>query len=107
MFENDVVYVGRYCPFCGQYHEVLVYEDDYAAWQNGALVQEVFDYLTPNEREILISGICPKCWDKMFPEEEEEDDSEIKGRSEAVYEDCIPGDCEVCDCRDFCGEATL
>jgi hypothetical protein len=59
------------CPFCGQTHEVLVFEDDYDAWQGGARAQDVFFYLSANEREMLISGICPKCWDNMFGEEEE------------------------------------
>lgn len=88
------IYVRKNCPLCGKAHEVMVYAEDFDAWQNGDLLaQEAFPYLTVTEREILISGICPDCWDKMFSEEEEED--------------CAPGDCEVCDCRDFCGEATL
>ena len=66
MFDN-AIYVGRVCPICGQYHEVLVYEDDYKAWVNGDLLaQEAFPYLTAHEREILISGICPVCWIHMF-----------------------------------------
>lgn len=66
MFDN-AIYVGRECPICGQYHEVLVYEDDYEAWVNGDLLaQEAFPYLTASEREILISGICPVCWVHMF-----------------------------------------
>lgn len=60
------------CPFCGKAHEVMVYEDDFDAWQNGDLfAQEAFPYLTAGEREILISGICPQCWDNVFGEEEE------------------------------------
>ena len=47
------------------------------------------------------------AWWTITQKWEEEDGGEIKGRSEAIYEDCAPGDCEVCDCRDFCGEATL
>lgn len=54
------------CPFCGQTHEVLVYEDDFFAWQGGKCAQDAFPYLSANERELLISGICPTCWDKMF-----------------------------------------
>lgn len=67
---NDAVWVGRECPFCGEYHEVKVSEADYAAWQGGDLAQDVFPYLTPAEREILISGICPKCWAKTLGVEE-------------------------------------
>lgn len=54
------------CPFCGCINEVAVYEDDYIKWRKGASAQKSFPYLTPNEREIIISGICPDCWDKMF-----------------------------------------
>ena len=70
MFINDAVFVGRHCPFCGKLHEVLVSEADYAAWQGGEHAQNAFPYLTADEREILISGTCPKCWDSMFGEEE-------------------------------------
>lgn len=64
---DNAIYVGRECPICGQYHEVLVYEDDYEAWVNGDLLaQEAFPYLTASERKILISGICPVCWVHMF-----------------------------------------
>ena len=59
------------CPFCGQTHEVLVYEDDFFAWRGGKCAQDAFPYLSADDREMLISGICPKCWDSMFDEEEE------------------------------------
>ena len=63
---NDSVYVGRECPFCGEYHEVEVSESDYAAWCGGELAQDAFPYLSADEREILISGICSDCWERMF-----------------------------------------
>ena len=55
-----------YCPFCGEANYVLVREEDYIAWQNGELAQRAFPYLSADEREMLISGICPTCWDSMF-----------------------------------------
>ena len=55
------------CPFCGEIHIILVDAIDYDAWESGgALAQEAFPYLSADEREMLISGICPTCWDKMF-----------------------------------------
>ena len=69
---EDGVYVGRHCPFCGKYHAVEVSEADLAAWEGGELAQNAFPYLTADEREILISGICPKCWAETFGEEEDE-----------------------------------
>ena len=74
MRENKREYiVMTLCPFCGEMHEVHVNEDDYWDWQDGALVQDAFPYLTADEREMLISGICPKCWDKTFGGDEEEE----------------------------------
>ena len=61
------------CPICGHANEVEVNEMDYLDWQDGMLVQDAFPYLSANEREMLISGICPSCWDNMFPPEEDED----------------------------------
>lgn len=54
------------CPFCHKANEVEVNEMDYWDWQDGALAQDAFPYLSADERELLISGICPKCWDGMF-----------------------------------------
>lgn len=57
------------CPFCGRANEVEVNEMDYLDWQDGVLAQDAFPYLNANEREMLISGICPTCWDGMFGNE--------------------------------------
>lgn len=54
------------CPFCGKESVVSVFEDDYYAWLRNGLVQDVFPYLSADERELLISGICPECWEKTF-----------------------------------------
>lgn len=32
-------------------------------------VQDIFPYLSANDRELLISGVCGECFDKMFGEE--------------------------------------
>ena len=60
------------CPFCGRANEVEVNEMDYLDWQDGELAQNAFPYLSADEREMLISGICPKCWDGMFGEGDDE-----------------------------------
>jgi len=62
---KEVCVITR-CPFCGKAHEVEVNEMDYLDWQDGALIQDVMPYLSAQEREHLISGICEDCWDKMF-----------------------------------------
>ena len=67
------VCVVTYCPFCGKAHEIEVNEIDYLDWQDGELVQNAFPYLSADEREMLVSGICPDCWNKMFGQAEDED----------------------------------
>ena len=70
------------CKYC-DYEEILnVLESDYDAWAgNGALIQEVFDYLSAGQRELMISGTCDTCWNKFFPmyvhlQDTEEDEDE-------------------------------
>ena len=71
------VCVVTQCPFCGHGNEVEVNEADYWDWDDGVLAQDAFPYLSASEREMLISGICNQCWDKMFREDGEPDLSSI------------------------------
>ena len=87
--------VTTVCPFCNEEHDVLVNEQDYLAWQRGSLAQDIFDYLSASEREMLISGICPDCWDGMFSDEydEEEDWGYNEDEGFDPYLGCYTGDC--------------
>ena len=60
------------CPWCGEEHEVEVPFEDYLAWQSGESIQVAMPQLSADEREMLISGVCPKCWEKAFSYEEED-----------------------------------
>jgi hypothetical protein len=71
------VCVVTQCPFCGRGNEVEVNEADYWDWDDGMMAQDAFPYLSVDEREMLISGICPTCWDKMFGSDEEPDPDEV------------------------------
>ena len=62
---KEVSVVTR-CPICGRGNEVEVNEMDYLDWQDGVLAQVAFPYLSANEREMLISGVCPTCWNNVF-----------------------------------------
>ena len=62
------------CPFCGYVSAVCVGAMDYADWERGGLAQNCFPYLAPFEREILISGLCPRCRDEVFGSDEDEDE---------------------------------
>lgn len=41
-------------------------------WLNGAYVQRAFDFLTPDEREFLMTGITPAEFNAMFPDPDDE-----------------------------------
>ena len=71
-FDNKIhkyIFSGR-CN-CGEQQEITVNGPDLFKFRQGALIQEAFPYLSADAREFLISGVCGKCWDKMFPEEDE------------------------------------
>jgi hypothetical protein len=39
---------------------------DIMRWHNGALIQDALPYLTPGEREFLLSGITDEEWEELF-----------------------------------------
>lgn len=39
-------------------------------WQNGTLIQEAMPSATADQREFLISGCTPACWDQLMGGEE-------------------------------------
>lgn len=56
------------CDMCGKVHTIKTTYEDIKAYQDGALVQDVFPYLSPGERELIISGTCGECFDNLFKE---------------------------------------
>ena len=59
------------CPFCNKSHTVKINDSDLCKYKFGkVLIQDAFPYLDAHEREIVKTGICPSCWNDMFPPEE-------------------------------------
>jgi hypothetical protein len=54
------------CTHCNQEYSFEVNKGDLEDWENGELIQDVLPYLSPGERELLMSGTCDSCWEKMF-----------------------------------------
>ena len=67
---SDAVTVVVGCIKCADPQHITVGNADLDSWQNGALIQDAMPYLSADEREILISGICGECFDNMFAGEE-------------------------------------
>ena len=43
-----------------------VTEDQMSRWMGGELAQNVFNHLTVDEREFIITGIVPSEWEALF-----------------------------------------
>jgi hypothetical protein len=67
MFDTKKI-VG--CVFCGGANVVEFNVADYNAWKAGAYIQDALGYLSADDRELLMSGICPTCWNDTFSDDE-------------------------------------
>lgn len=77
---NDDFTVPVQCRICGSNFDIKCNEDDFTKWKKGeGYIQDLLSYLSKDQRELLISGTCGKCFDEMFPplEEEEEEDDDV------------------------------
>lgn len=54
------------CRICGKTKSLNVDYDRVQKWMNGMLIQDAFPEMPVEDRELLISGTCPECWDKLF-----------------------------------------
>lgn len=56
-----------WCVKCREPKTVSCTDDEYVAWKNsGALIQNAMPNVPKEERELLISGYCGDCWEKLF-----------------------------------------
>jgi len=63
------------CKYCGITYQILADREDLDSWMNGnRYIQDLLAYLSPAERELLISGTCDNCWNQMFPEVDEDEE---------------------------------
>jgi hypothetical protein len=65
------LYQTRTCVVCGK--STIVELDTVKAekWLRGSgHVQDIFPEMSKDDRELLISGTHPVCWNKLFPPDE-------------------------------------
>lgn len=58
------------CPECHKTTEVEMTEEQASELASGKHIQTIFPDWEPSKRELLITGMHPECWDKVFAEEE-------------------------------------
>lgn len=62
---GNAVQLTVICRLCRTPHEITTARENYIAWLNGKLIQNAMPDLSSAERELLISGKCGDCFDKM------------------------------------------
>lgn len=56
------------CRLCHNEYEIECNKEDYDKWKSGkGYIQDILNYLPADQRELLISGTCGKCFDELFP----------------------------------------
>lgn len=64
--KESTVEVTRVCHLCKTEVKISAPEEGWKAWTRGtAHIQEALWMLSVDDREILISGICGKCFDGL------------------------------------------
>ena len=71
---SDTILVkSRPCTVCGEYEVWSLDRQAVESWQAGENIQNAFPDMNAGDREILISGTHPACWEKLFPKEDEDE----------------------------------
>lgn len=55
------------CKFCGKEYDVEVDAEGYRLFRHGKAIEHALPDLSDDDRELLISEICPTCWKVSFP----------------------------------------
>lgn len=65
------------CWRCGIDHIIILNKEDLLDWTAGeGYIQDIFDYLSNGERELLLSNTCGDCFDALFRAESELDNDD-------------------------------
>ena len=74
---NASYYLSVDCRLCNQFFQIPATLEQQAELDKPRaermLMQDIFPDLSITDRELLISGTCAECWDKMFPTDGEQE----------------------------------
>lgn len=60
---------------CGKGAAIEVSAEGLARYKGGEVIQKAFPELSDGEREIILSGTHPECWEAMWAEDDDEEDT--------------------------------
>ena len=66
--------IERRSPLTGRtnFMDLDVTQEMFDEWRSGALIQNAFPHLTPDEREFILTGYTPEDWEAMFGGDDDE-----------------------------------
>ena len=67
--KNNMEYPIK-CTICRQWQTVEVDPEQFKAWNSGVLIQKAFPDMSADDRELLRSQTCAKCYNAMFADDE-------------------------------------
>ena len=71
--EKSVCIVKYTCKKCGKVYEFPVFVDDLEKYtKHQEHIQYALPYISSGYRELMISRICPICWNEIMGSDEEE-----------------------------------
>ena len=71
--EKSVCIVKYTCKKCGKVYEFPVFIDDLEKYtKRQEHIQYALPYISSGYRELMISRICPICWNEIMRSDEEE-----------------------------------
>lgn len=62
------------CKLCGKVRLMEVEAEGLSQWLGGKLVQDALPRLNVEERELLVSQTCGKCWEEVMRAVEDRED---------------------------------
>jgi hypothetical protein len=66
--------VDTKCWRCGVVSCVILNKQDFLDWLSGSgSIEDILDYLSADERELLLSNTCGRCFDSLFEDLDTDD----------------------------------
>ena len=71
---NKTTNIVKTCVMCNNTYKLEVKTNDLHAYMRGnKSIQNAFPYLSAGDRELIISGICNTCYEKLMVDDEAEE----------------------------------
>jgi len=75
---DNALQVNVVCRLCEKSQIVTVPREGYLRFQKGTAIQYAMPEIPADQRELLVSGVCPTCWKELETESEGDEEDYIE-----------------------------